>query len=136
MFVYLVSLVLLLFFTQASYAPTADSDEVSMLPDSLEDMAEYAISKVMAAGAGVAKNVMNFLKDMDEVGLRIVFSSLLLSSTSQHPTTGTQLVLLFIVHLSKTIRNRFGNHLHMFSLFQNQYSRVQISNFSNSSMIA
>ena len=36
----------------------------------IEDMAEFAIAKVMEAGAGMAKNVMNFFKELDEVRLQ------------------------------------------------------------------
>lgn len=44
-----------------------EEDKVGVLPDSIEEMAEYAISKVMSAGAGVAKNFMDYLQSLEEV---------------------------------------------------------------------
>ena len=37
------------------------------MPDTIEDVAEFALAKVIEAGSGVAKNVMNFLRDLEEV---------------------------------------------------------------------
>ena len=43
------------------------SHEVTVLPDTIEDVAEFALAKVIEAGSGVAKNVINFLRDLEEV---------------------------------------------------------------------
>jgi len=41
-----------------------------MLPDNIEDAAEFALSKVLQTGQNIAKNVMDFLKELDEVCAR------------------------------------------------------------------
>lgn len=41
--------------------------DVAVLPDTIEDVAEFALEKVLEAGSGVAKTVMNFLRDLEEV---------------------------------------------------------------------
>ena len=59
------------------------SHEVTVLPDTIEDVAEFALAKVIEAGSGVAKNVMNFLRDLEEVKhILMVLSDFVMLHTS------------------------------------------------------